>query len=52
MSKKKQPKWAIRDLDHGKTFFFDSYEEMVAFMLSSNKKENEQLLEQIEKGAN
>lgn len=26
-------KWAIRDIDHGKTFFFDSWQDMVNFVL-------------------
>lgn len=25
--------WAIRDVAHGKTFFFDSWEEMVAWVM-------------------
>lgn len=25
-------RWAIRDIKHGKTYFFDSWEEMVAWI--------------------
>jgi len=28
----KKSKWAIRDIVHGKTFFFDSYDQMVAWI--------------------
>lgn len=28
--------WAIRDIKHGKTYFFDSYDEMVAWVLKDS----------------
>lgn len=43
---KKSP-WAIRDISHGKTFHFDSYEEMVAWVIRGQIQINNQIVEEI-----
>jgi hypothetical protein len=36
-AEEKRSKWAIRDIDHGKTFFFESFDEMVEWCIKQSK---------------
>jgi len=38
MSESKPATWAIRDIEHGKTFFFDSFDCMVKWIMRTSIK--------------